>query len=83
MLDVTLKLQGRVPFGFIEFEEDSAAEAAVKEKNGFALSGHTLRVEIANGRGPRADRGSKYGPPNHSNYRLEVTHLPYRCSWQV
>lgn len=80
---MTLKLTGHTPYGFVEFEEEAAAEEAVKGKNGSVLGGLSLRVEVANGRGPKGDRGSKYGPPVHTNYRVEVTHLPYHCSWQV
>lgn len=83
--DVAIKAQGRYPYAFVDFEDAGMAEEAVKGEVGRDLNGQTLRVEIANGKSSsrRERRDSKYGPPKRTDYRVEVTHIPYRCSWQV
>ena len=43
-------------FGFIEMEEDDAAEAAISALNGQQLDGRELRVSEANDRKPRENR---------------------------
>ncbi len=43
-------------FGFVEMEEDDAAEAAISALNGQELDGRELRVSEANDRKPRERR---------------------------
>ena len=43
-------------FGFIEMEEDDAAEAAISALNGQQMDGRELRVSEANDRKPRENR---------------------------
>ena len=43
-------------FGFVEMEEDDAAEAAISALNGQDLDGRELRVSEANDRKPRERR---------------------------
>ena len=69
----------------MDFEDAKMAEEAVKGEVHRDFTGQTLRVEIATGKSSarRDGRDSKYGPPKRTDYRVEVTHIPYHCSWQV
>lgn len=61
------KMTGRSRgFGFVEFEDDSAAEAAIQQMDGTELEGRTLTVNEARppmegGRGPRRDDRGGFG----------------------
>jgi RNA recognition motif-containing protein len=46
-------------FGFVEMEDDSAAESAIESMNGAELDGRPLRVNEAQ---PRGDGGNRRGP---------------------
>lgn len=51
------KMTGRSKgFGFVEFEDDAAADAAVQAMNGAELEGRTLTVNEARPMEPRAPR---------------------------
>lgn len=59
-------------FGFITFEEASAAEAAL-EKNGTDLDGRQIRVSLAkedDRGGSRGGRGGRFGGGNGGNRRF-------------
>ena len=61
------------------------AEEAVKAEHGRTYGRESLRVEIANSKpsGDRREGEGRYGPPKRTDYRVQVTRLPYHCSWQV
>ena len=60
LLDATViidKMSGRSKgFGFVEFEDDAAADAAVAAMNGAELEGRSLTVNEARPMEPRAPR---------------------------
>ncbi|KAJ3027818.1 hypothetical protein HDV00_010843 [Rhizophlyctis rosea] len=49
-------------FGFVTFADPKGAQKAVEGMNERELDGRTVRVDLANDRPPREDRGSR-GPP--------------------
>jgi len=75
-------------YGFCEFDRSRDAEDAVYEQHGRSLLGSRVVVELA--KGPRGGEGegrrapwvSKYGPPQRTRYRIKVTNLSSRISWQ-
>ncbi|XP_073959277.1 serine and arginine rich splicing factor B52 isoform X8 [Choristoneura fumiferana] len=82
-------------YGFVEFEDYRDADDAVYELNGKELLGERVVVEPARGIDRSADRsrrdrhserdrgrGSRYGPPTRTEYRLVVENLSSRISWQ-
>ncbi|NLH50785.1 MAG: RNA-binding protein [Myxococcales bacterium] len=48
-------------FGFVTFEDNAAADAAVAEMNGKQLDGRTIKVNEAQERGPRPRGGFQGG----------------------
>lgn len=44
-------------FGFVEFSDDSAAQAAIKEMNGKEVEGRTINVSEARPQQPRDNAG--------------------------
>lgn len=44
-------------FGFVSYEDDAAADAAIAEMDGATLDGRTIRVNEARERQPRGGRG--------------------------
>ena len=48
-------------FGFVTFAEDSAADAAMEEMNGFSLDGRTITVNEARDRNRDGGRGGGGG----------------------
>lgn len=75
--------QGSV-YAFVEFEKDDDADKAQNDLNNSSFMGNTIRVEYSRGKKmPGSSESIRRGPPRRSDYRVEVTHLPYGCSWQV
>ncbi|XP_043930096.1 serine/arginine-rich splicing factor 5-like [Protopterus annectens] len=83
-------------FGFVEFEDHRDADDAVYELNGKELCSERVTIEYARtprgrGRGrfpqrfsyrqPRSS-GSRYGPPQRTEYRIIVENLSSGVSWQ-
>jgi len=64
-------------FGFVEFEKNEDAEAAVKAMNGKSVDGNQLIVELAQGERPRAK--SKI---NHTEWRVRLENLSSSCHWK-
>jgi RNA recognition motif-containing protein len=58
---ITDRMTGRSRgFGFVTFEDDAAADAAIEALNGTELDGRPIRVDVARDRrdsGPREGRG--------------------------
>ena len=45
--------------------------------------GRDIRVEYTRGQRYSTSDSIRRGPPRRTDYRIEVTHLPHNCSWQV
>lgn len=76
----------RTPYGFVEFKDSSVVDEVIKEEKHREYKGQIIRVEAATGKSTRDSRDRRGRDEHHrrkTDYRLEVTHLPYRCSWQV
>lgn len=70
----------------MEFEDASVVDEVLKGEKHRDFKGQTIRVEVATGKSTRdrRDRGRRdEGHHRKTDYKLEVTHLPYRCTWQV
>lgn len=58
---ITDKFSGQSKgFAFVEMEDNSAADKAIKNLNGTALTGRNITVNQAKPRGERPFRGSRY-----------------------
>ena len=74
-------------YGFAEFERYRDAEDAVHDMHGKKLKGSRINVEFAKGHRfvkekRRAPWVAKYGAPERTKYKLRVTNLSSRISWQ-
>ncbi|MDJ0765288.1 MAG: RNA-binding protein [Myxococcota bacterium] len=49
-------------FGFITFQDEASAQSAIEEMDGTELDGRTIKVDVAQMRGPRRDGGGRGGP---------------------
>ena len=71
-------------YAFVEFDNEVDAENALNSVNGTMFMGNKIRVEFTRGKKFEGKpKQVKAGPPRRSPYRVEVTHLPHECSWQV
>ncbi|GBG27722.1 Serine/arginine-rich splicing factor SR30 [Hondaea fermentalgiana] len=78
-------------FGFVTMSDEAAAEEAIRSFDGTEFLGRRIKVQISTNKGPRGgdrgDRGGR-GPPGdgpgarRTDFRLVVTNLPPRASWQ-
>ena len=85
IVDIAVKdqAQGAV-YAFVEFDTDEEADNAQNEMNNTYFMGRTIRVEYTRGKPYSSGSNSiRRGPPQRTNYRVEVTNLPHDCSWQV
>ena len=70
----------------MEFEDSSVVDEVIKGENHRDYNGQIIRVEVATGKSARDRRDNSRRDDRHrrnSYYKVEVTHLPYRCTWQV
>lgn len=70
-------------YGFVEYTNLDDADKAQNVLQDYELQGSRMRVEFT--RGPKyATRKEVHkNKKERTNYRVEVTHLPRDCSWQV
>nr|CCA17171.1 splicing factor putative [Albugo laibachii Nc14] len=79
---IRLKVPSRPPaFAFIEYEESSGADNAVRESNGIELLGSKIRVEISRS-GPNQTRDTSSNKRFGTQYRVTVSNLSSKISWQ-
>lgn len=71
-------------YGFVEFEDKRDAEDAIDDLDGKDLCGMRVRIEQAKARGGGRGTGAYRGQPpgNKTDYRVIVTNLSSRTSWQ-
>ncbi|TMS33323.1 hypothetical protein L596_001082 [Steinernema carpocapsae] len=74
-------------FGFVEFDDRRDAADAVRDLNGKDLCGERIVLEFSRAPRDRRDsvedrRGSRFGAPRQTWYRMIVQNLSTRCSWQ-
>mgnify|MGYP002302438918 FL=1 len=68
----------------MEFDKEEDAENALNAVNRTMFMGNKIRVEFTRGKKFEGkQKPVRMGPPRRSPYRVEVTHLPHGCSWQV
>lgn len=76
----------RTPYGFVDFSDPSVVDEVIKGENHREYKGQIIRVEKATGRSTRDGRDRKSRDEGHmrkTDYKIEVSHLPRRCTWQV
>lgn len=84
IVDIDIK-KGRTSNGtayaFVEFEHVKDAMQAVDRRHGYIFGNHRLRVERTGERKIR--KREPFGaPPQRTDYRVVVSHLPDGCRWQ-
>eukprot|EP01067_Filipodium_phascolosomae_P005481 Filipodium_phascolosomae@DN3560_c0_g1_i1.p1 len=78
-IDVKFSSKGTA-YAFIAFEEPRDADEAIRHRDGYRFSGHSLRVERSGE--PRNNRRITSGPPRRSEFGVLVKGLPRSASWQ-
>lgn len=71
-------------YAFVEFKNQDDADNAQSALNEYEVQGYRMHVEYT--RGPKytfQKKPIKNGRPKRTDYRVEITHLPKNCSWQV
>ncbi|GAB5037200.1 pre-mrna-splicing factor sf2-like isoform x1 [Nannochloropsis oceanica] len=83
---IDIKRPNRPPaYAFVAFEDPRDAKDAVYYRDNYDFDGGRIRVELANEAPRRRDGGfggGRGGGRSRTDFRLEVTDLPDRTSWQ-
>ena len=64
-------------------KKEEEADNAQSSLNSTHFMGRDIRVEYTRGLRYSTGDSIRRGPPRRTDYRIEVTHLPHNCSWQV
>lgn len=72
-----VKIDMKMGFAFVEYEDDRNCEEAIKQLHKTKLGDEYIRVEYSRGPRPRERR-----PTMHSEYRVIVDNLSPSVSWQ-
>uniref|UniRef100_I2CRG1 Splicing factor, arginine/serine-rich 1/9 n=1 Tax=Nannochloropsis gaditana (strain CCMP526) TaxID=1093141 RepID=I2CRG1_NANGC len=80
---IDIKRPSRPPaYAFVAFEDPRDAKDAVHYRDNYDFDGGRIRVELANETPRRRDDRGFGGGRNRTDFRLEVSDLPDRTSWQ-